>query len=347
LAITVFDQAIPLVNPISASGTVAMRSLDRIIRGATKLGANRADILTFLGIREANLRNPLGRISIIVPMRLIIMLESQLSDPAIAIRIAFADTASDFSDPEFAFRYLPNLYETISGFIAEQAGRQNVAPVSIVRGSASHILTWQVEPDQSEILARFIEFSAAFYLRLSRNVLGEPASIREVHFMHKPRFEPEIYAELFGVVPQFSMPQSHVHLNARQLFRPSLLAIPSLTTAAMAMHSYPQSLLASGYKMRGSAYFYTSSQLPYSPVTLENMAETYAMSPRTLRRKLVEEGQSFRSLLDEVRRDHARLYHLEGRRTIGEIAALLGYSEVSAFSRSHKRWTGHAPTQVK
>ncbi len=324
-----------------------MRSLDRIIRGATKLGAERAAILSFLGLRESRLRHPLGYISIIVPLRMIIMLESQLSDPAIAIRIAFADTANDFSDPEFAFRYFPNLYETISGFIAEQAGRQNVAPVSIVKGSASHILTWQVAPHQSETLARFIEFSVAFYLRLSRDVLGEEASIRELHFMHKPRFDLDIYKDLFGVTPQFSMPQSHVQLNARQLFRPSLLAIPAVTTAAMAMHQYPQSLMEKGLKMRGSAYVYASSQLPYSPVTLENMAQTFAISPRSLRRKLVEEGQSFRSLLDQVRRDHAWLYELEGTRRIGEIAALLGYGEISAFSRSRKRWRKQEPTLAR
>ncbi len=69
------------------------------------------------------------------------------------------------------------------------------------------------------------------------------------------------------------------------------------------------------------------------------------MSARTLRRKLVQEGMAFRDLLDRVRRDMCKLYFMEDTRALGEIAALLGYGDLSAFTRAHKNWTGLPPSR--
>jgi len=49
------------------------------------------------------------------------------------------------------------------------------------------------------------------------------------------------------------------------------------------------------------SYFYLASELDKSPPTLDRMAASFGMSARTLRRRLFEEGMSFRDLLDRVR----------------------------------------------
>ena len=67
------------------------------------------------------------------------------------------------------------------------------------------------------------------------------------------------------------------------------------------------------------------------------------MSPRTLHRRLEDEGTSFRQVLGEVRRELAARHLSERQLAISEIAFLLGFSEPSAFHRAFKRWTGHAP----
>ena len=77
--------------------------------------------------------------------------------------------------------------------------------------------------------------------------------------------------------------------------------------------------------------------------SLEQIAPRLHMSPRTLHRRLEEEGTSFRQVLAEVRRELAARHLSERRLAIGEIAFLLGFSEPSAFHRAFKRWTGHAP----
>jgi AraC-like DNA-binding protein len=76
---------------------------------------------------------------------------------------------------------------------------------------------------------------------------------------------------------------------------------------------------------------------------LAQIAPRLRMSARTLHRKLEQEGTNFRRVLTEVRRELAVRHLVECRLAIGEIAFLLGFSEVSAFHRAFKHWTGHAP----
>ena len=52
---------------------------------------------------------------------------------------------------------------------------------------------------------------------------------------------------------------------------------------------------------------------------------------------------SFKSLVEDVRRDLAISYMKQRQLPLSEVALLLGYSELSAFSRAFRRWTGRSP----
>jgi AraC-like DNA-binding protein len=77
--------------------------------------------------------------------------------------------------------------------------------------------------------------------------------------------------------------------------------------------------------------------------TLARVAKSLAMSPRTLERRLNERGLRFKALVADTRRRFAINYLRDPGHTLTEIAFLLGYSEVSAFNRAFKRWTGQSP----
>lgn len=77
-------------------------------------------------------------------------------------------------------------------------------------------------------------------------------------------------------------------------------------------------------------------------VSLESVAQKVGMHPRTLQKKLKEEGESFVVLLGEVRQKLAAHYLQKGLDT-PTIASYLGYSEPSPFLRAFKKWYGMSP----
>lgn len=76
---------------------------------------------------------------------------------------------------------------------------------------------------------------------------------------------------------------------------------------------------------------------------VEAVARELAMSVRSLQRRLSEEGCSYQSLVDAIRKEAAEQYLSDSSLSAGEIAYLLGYSEAAAFSRAFKRWSGMTP----
>jgi AraC-like DNA-binding protein len=76
----------------------------------------------------------------------------------------------------------------------------------------------------------------------------------------------------------------------------------------------------------------------------EETARALHVSPRTLHRRLREEGSSFRAIRDRLRRELALARLEKTRHSVGDIAAELGYSEPSAFFRAFQGWTGEAPS---
>jgi AraC-like DNA-binding protein len=80
---------------------------------------------------------------------------------------------------------------------------------------------------------------------------------------------------------------------------------------------------------------------------LAAVARRTGASPRTLQRRLGELGVDFKSLVDDTRRRFSLKYLEDRANTPTEIAYLLGYSEVSAFNRAFKRWTGSSPVKYR
>lgn len=79
---------------------------------------------------------------------------------------------------------------------------------------------------------------------------------------------------------------------------------------------------------------------PADPPGAERIAALLHISPRTLQRRLAEEGTSYRALLNEVREQLATELLVAGGLPVAEVARRLGYLELSSFSQAFRRWTG-------
>jgi AraC-like DNA-binding protein len=75
----------------------------------------------------------------------------------------------------------------------------------------------------------------------------------------------------------------------------------------------------------------------------EDVARALHVSVRTLQRKLVANGTTFREVYDTVRERLAEEYLADRTVSIAEVAFLLGFSDQSSFNRAFCRWTGEAP----
>jgi len=80
---------------------------------------------------------------------------------------------------------------------------------------------------------------------------------------------------------------------------------------------------------------------------LPEIARSLFLSPRTLHRRLKEEGSSFQAIKDGVRRDLAIEWLSKTARPLSSIAADLGYADASAFYRAFAAWTGEGPREYR
>jgi AraC-like DNA-binding protein len=83
--------------------------------------------------------------------------------------------------------------------------------------------------------------------------------------------------------------------------------------------------------------------LPSNAATIEKAAERLGMSKRTLQRRLEDEGENFRALVNGTRESLARHYLGHTTMSGGEIAFLLGFEDPNSFYRAFQDWTGQTP----
>ncbi|MCC6647636.1 MAG: AraC family transcriptional regulator [Polyangiaceae bacterium] len=81
--------------------------------------------------------------------------------------------------------------------------------------------------------------------------------------------------------------------------------------------------------------------------SLKLAARSLHLTPRTLHRRLCDEGTSFQVLLDEVRRALAVEQLTSGRVGVEELAYSLGYSDAANFRRAFRRWEGVPPSEYR
>ena len=87
--------------------------------------------------------------------------------------------------------------------------------------------------------------------------------------------------------------------------------------------------------------------LPHGAVRAPLIAAQLGLSQRTSARRLASEGVTFSAVLDSLRAGLAKQYLSDPDLSISQIAWLLGYQEVSAFTHAFKRWSGKTPREAR
>jgi len=87
--------------------------------------------------------------------------------------------------------------------------------------------------------------------------------------------------------------------------------------------------------------------LPDGKISDVKVADALFMSNRKLQRKLQAKGTTFKTILTDVRVELVMKYIQDRQLTLTEISFQLGFSEMSAFSRAFKTWTGKSPREYR
>lgn len=337
------DELPPRIGELQPD-TVSANFIDRLLRGAVNMGASRPRLLTALHLNDAPLRNPIGSVSRAVLINLFTATQREFADPAIGLRLARAAKPRCFSDLGFVALLSPTVGDMMQRTVDIQRFRQNVWKARFDSDAKPARLVWELPDDDQGQLDACIEFSAASYAHFYRTCLPAQIAPKILRFRHQPRFAASLYAELTGCPVVFGAAETCLEFDRSQLNLPLPDANPDLQMMLQAKYAQPVAWLADGRKHAGLSYLYLASELNKSPLKLERLAASFGLTERTLRRRLVQEGYPFRELLEKVRRDLCDLYRFEGCRSMSEIAELLGYSELSAFTRAHKGWHNVPPS---
>jgi len=208
------------------------------------------------------------------------------------------------------------------------------------------ILTWQAD-SPGHYCRQDMDRTIASMLCRTRHFIHPTIIAEWVEIAHvKPGYARE-YRDLFGGTVRFGCERTRVAFDRRHLAHPIPHRNPYVYSAVLkqvnALLSRLQSRRTFGRKIRRLI----SQQMSTERIDADTLARQCHMSRQTLYRRLKKEGLGFHELVEEVRKDKAMRYVASDHYALGEIAFLLGFSELSAFSRAFKRWTGIAPAQYR
>jgi AraC-like DNA-binding protein len=163
---------------------------------------------------------------------------------------------------------------------------------------------------------------------------------------------PELAAEIFQCPIEVGVPVAEVEWPRAALERPLLAADPALfklinrqIEAALGLPESGVELLVMSDTQRDPVLAlkrHLAKALPSGRFSIDESARALSTTPRSLQRRLAERGKRYQEVLDESR--HALAIGLLGTdKNLAEAALATGFSDLPAFVRAFRRWTGTTP----
>jgi AraC-like DNA-binding protein len=179
---------------------------------------------------------------------------------------------------------------------------------------------------------------------MARRLTGAPLLALEVHFTQPSPARPEDLRAFFGeAVLHFDAPHSAIVFAREYLALPIVTHDPHLCAILERQAQQMLEQLPRGDGLSWQVREAILQGLHEGRADSVQVATRLAMSQRTLRRRLQEQGATFQNLLDEARFEMARRNLTQTELDVSQIAFRLGYSDVGSFDRAFRRWSGMSP----
>ncbi|WP_372965067.1 AraC family transcriptional regulator [Marinobacter sp.] len=326
---------------VAASSTLALvHYLDT--RGL--LDSDRIERVTGLDLNTLN--DPDLRIPASTHYRLWDLVEHITGDPGVGLH------AGQIIDPErmglvgHVFFNCDTLGEAVTQYVRLHRLINESVTLSFEQTPEQAILTWQ--PDNPDDYSRLdMDRTLAAALCRTRHFIHRGITADWVEIAHPEPVYAKEYQKLFGGQVMFGCGITRMAFSSRHLSHPIPHRNPYVYSAVLKQVNAVLARLHTRRSFSRKVRRLISRQMATDKIDADTLARQCHMSRQTLYRRLKKEGLNFQDLVEQVRKDKALRYVADDQYALSEIAFLLGFSELSAFSRAFKRWTGAAPAQFR
>jgi AraC-like DNA-binding protein len=301
-------------------------------------------ILHLPGIRGRDLKDPDVRVPETASREAWRLAMELTGDEAIGLHVAEWLPRGALDLVEYAFRTSPTLGDGLDR-LARYGRLINDRLAVHVLHTGPGVRFLMGAADARPLHPQRAEFSIALALRLARDATSTHLVPEDVWFAHAAPADSTEHREFFRSPIHFSSGVNGMVFRDADGAR--VLETADAPLAAIIQRRLDKAL----DKLDRPADASTAARvrrllvdgMGQEPRSITTIGREMGLSARTLSRRLVEEGTSFRAIQDEVRQQLAVALLGDASVSIAEVAFFLGYSEPAPFHRSFKRWTGTTP----
>ncbi len=312
---------------------------------AQKLGLNPQPLLRKVGLTRQMLSVPTNMIPMDSTVALLDLTAQASGCDTVGLMMAEARTLADFGPISLLLVQQPSMRAALET-ISQYRHVLNEALGLYIEDAGKHtIIREEIVTDYLGNACQSSDMAVGVLMVLFRAILGPQWRPQSAHFTRVAPPDVHIYKRLFKCPLQFESEFNGVVCLTSDLDKPNIQA-----DAAMA--SYAQSFMDAMPKpgaqsvvqdVRRAVYLL----LPMGRASLEQVASGFGINERTLQRQLDKAQVSFSAILNEVRRELAQRYVENTSYSMGRVAELLGYSNLSSFTRWYTVQFQHAPSRKR
>jgi AraC-like DNA-binding protein len=209
------------------------------------------------------------------------------------------------------------------------------------------IIEVDLPTDDPRVLGYFVEAALAGLNKIVRMAVGDmSAVVSHIEVMHDPGPQKLACERLLQLPIRINQPRNAVVFNSQLLDTPLPGAVPGLHRKAHELieQQLPNRVINRLSDQLERAFHKSPSLLGQG---IERMARRLELHPRTLQRRLREEGQLFADIQARCRFEMAATALKSSGSDIESLSDRLGFSDRHSFTRAFKRWTGLAPSEFR
>ncbi len=229
-------------------------------------------------------------------------------------------------------RYLATLNSALS-LLIEETGETVVLRECLLSGGAG-------EPTRQRV-----ELALGVMVRIIRQLIGRDWQPQAVYFEHAAPKDGRMHAKVFGPRLAFNQAFNGIVCTKADLDTCNEFADPAMIRYAQKLLDF--ALPADEACILGDVRRTILLLLSSGRCTIEQVGEHMGVMPRTIQRRLTESGQTFSCAMNDVRKQLALRYVLESKRSLVEVAELLGFTAASSFSRWYQNQFGCSATEAR